>query len=426
MTPPRNIAAEDCLLGSMMLFENCIDEVELIISPGDFSTGYGPKLFRTIRDLRSGGTPVDLLTVHDATKADSDIDVDLILRLCESVPTGQHFSHWAKIVRKRSLERGLFYACHESLRSLAELDDSVESVASTLETEVHGILTGTVGTGSQHVADVLHSLAVDRERDVETAIPTGFSEVDALLNGGVRPSSLTILAARTSVGKTALAGCFALNVMKSGHHVLFITLEMTAAEIVARLLALLSNIPAAACERLDGLSTEERDRLADAENQLASMPLHVFDEPSSVTKIAALSRLHCRKNNTRLIVIDYLSLVETFDRRVPREQQVSQITRELKALAKTLEVPILLLAQLNRAVESRVSKRPRLSDLRESGAIEQDADSVLFIDRPAMRNPQDDPREAKLYIEKNRRGGRGEVALEFDGRTTSFKERKVY
>ena len=328
MKYPRDIAAEDALLGSLLLFETSIDEVWLIVRPSDFSTGYGPKLFRTLCDLRKCGTPIDELVVCNATKADPDIDDELIMRLMECVPHGQNFEHWAHIVREMSNRRRLYCACDESLRSLCASHESVERVASTLETEAHSVLDGTITTVPLDAGEILQKLAADRERTDDCTIATGYSALDSLLSGGLRPGSLNVLAARTSVGKTAFAGCLTRNMIQAGHHVLFITLEMSAEEIVERILALLSNIPAAKCERLDGLSPEEFDRLAEAENSLASMPLTVFDHSCSMETLASVSRLYRRRKNTRLIVLDYLSLVAPHDRRAVREQQIATITRD--------------------------------------------------------------------------------------------------
>jgi replicative DNA helicase len=243
-----------------------------------------------------------------------------------------------------------------------------------------------------------------------TGLTSGLFGLDDLTSG-FQPSELIVLAARPSMGKTALACNFALNACKSGQGVLIFSLEQSKLELAERLLCIHAKITGHKLRKGE-LDEFDQSTLYDAAEELRTFPISIDDRAGqTMSQIAAIARREKRRSNVGLVVVDYLQLVEAEDRNLPREQQISSITRRLKFLSKDLNIPVMALAQLNRGVEQREDKRPRLSDLRESGAIEQDADIVMFLHRPEAYDPNDRPGEADLIIAKNRHGPIGTVEL---------------
>ncbi len=288
--------------------------------------------------------------------------------------------------------------------------------------DLHGLMESAADHESLTIGDVLVEMAESSEPGV--TVPTGFFGLDEMLDGGLLGGWLVILAARPSMGKTAFVGNITLNAAAGGDGCLIFSMEQKRGELAQRFLASLSGVDASLLKAKNQhhQTADDKARLCRAQNKLAGYPIRVKDKAGlRMGQIATEARLRKRRDAFSVIVVDYLQLIEPDDRRIPREQQVATISRQLKLLAKDLDVPVICLAQLNRAVEARENKRPRLSDLRESGAIEQDADVVMFLDRPPVYDPEAEPSEAYVIVGKNRHGKTGDAKLHWDGPTVSFR-----
>jgi replicative DNA helicase len=297
----------------------------------------------------------------------------------------------------------------------ADLDEILASVGGQLDRLVEG---RTGGAASVDMTDVLIDVLRGIQSEKAPGLPTGFVGIDRL---GATLKGLTILAARPSVGKTAFAAALALAVARQKRHVLFVSLEQTRAELATRLLSIEARVGNLFGGRK--LSAAENNTIIEASGRLNELPITVDDtSPRTVSQIAAVARIAKRRRGLGLIVVDYLQLIAAEDRRLPREQQVAEMTKALRNMGRALEVPVLALAQINRAVEARTDKRPLLSDLRESGAIEQDADQVWFLTRTGYQNETADPTEAGLVVAKHRNGRTGEVPLRWNAASMTFAD----
>ena len=315
------------------------------------------------------------------------------------------------------MQRQLIFACNEILTECYDGSNDPDDVLSSAEQRIFRILDDQGDPRKILIKDILLD-AFDRinERmendEVISGIPTGFSDLDQKLNG-LQPSELVVLAARPSMGKTALVCNIAEGVAMGDQNkgVLLFSLEQSNLELAERLLCIRSQVNSHRL-RAGTLDDDERKLLVHASTELSEAPLFLDDHPGrTIAQITAVARRLQRRNGVAVVIIDYLQLIEPEDKSAPREQQIALITRRLKALAKELNVPVIALAQLNRGVEHREDKRPRLSDLRESGAIEQDADVVMFLHRAEHYNAEDRPGEADVIIAKNRNGPTDTVNL---------------
>jgi replicative DNA helicase len=339
-----------------------------------------------------------------------------LAEILESVPHAAHVRYYATIVREKWMQRSLIYACTEILAECYAATDEVESLLQVAERRIFSIVEEQGGTASIAIGDILMDAfnrideRLQKSGDV-TGITTGFRDLDEQTTG-FQPTELIILAARPSMGKTALVCNIAEAVArKSSKGVLLFSLEQSNLELAERFLAITAKINGHDL-RAGNLSEEQHTLLVKASDDLARLPLFIDDKPGrTMTQVAALARRLHRRSPLGIIIIDYLQLIEPEDKNAPREQQIAGISRRLKFLAKELRVPVVALAQLNRGVELREDKRPRLADLRESGAIEQDADMVMFLHRPDAYDPEDRPGEAEIVVAKHRSGPTGIIRL---------------
>ena len=417
---------EQCLLGSLLVFQPAFDEIAEV-EPAHFACPRHETIFATVREMYETGRHIDTATLLDRLSSRPDFD-DLnrdnyLSRMFDVVPNGAHAGSYAKIVRTNWLRR-------ETVRRARELVTEVESaddveIATALEKHLGQL--ADAATPVQHVEmkDLLLTVMDDIQKRRKTqsgvGLKTGFVKVDQHLIG-LRPGELIVIAARPACGKTAFILSMSHRVAASGSPVMFFSLEMSAQEIGERLLSIASGVNGMHLKS-GNVNEAESDKLLRAASKLQVMPLTIDDNASlKVHRIASICRRLKRKSGLGLILIDYLQLIEPDNRRDPREQQVSQTTRALKKLAKDLGVPVVVCCQLNRAIELRTDKRPKLSDLRESGAIEQDADVVAFLHRPEVYDPADRPGECDLLIEKNRRGPTGRITLSWRAETTQFDD----
>ena len=432
---PRNLEAEKAVLGSILLLPQVFDEVALIIRPDDFYDDANRTMFMHLLQMHDGGQQLDpMLLVERLRSADQYEAIGgaaYIAELGSIVPTAAHAEYYAKIVADKSVLRALIHAGTDILHDAYDPTADTREMLSKAEEKVFGILESKGGAELAAISDVLQQ-SLDRldsrmdQSNQSGGLETGFEDFDQL-TGGLQNSELIILAARPSMGKTALAMNIAEHAaMQARAPVLFVSLEMSAIELGDRLLCSVAEVNG---QRLRNgtITGDERRQLVQSAAEISQAPLFIDDSPSrTMTEIAANARRMKRREGLGLIVIDYLQLIDPDNPRDPRQEQVAKIARRLKGLARELEVPVLCLAQLNRQVESTRDNKPQLSHLRESGAIEQDADVVMFVHREEYYQTNEEDRErfrgeADLLIRKQRNGPVGDVKLAWIHDFTRFR-----
>ncbi len=428
--PPQNLEAERGVLGSVLLVNDALDEVAQLVTADHFYNDAHQRIYSAISRLHEKGVRgIDAVTLAEELDAKNELEdvggVDYLLKILETVPHAAHAKYYAGIVRDRWIQRSLTLACNEILSECYEGSRETEDVLSGAEQRIFSILEQQETADKMHLGDILIE-AFDRlhermqQEDGISGLPTGFSDLDELTNG-LQSTELIILAARPSMGKTAfvcnIAEAVAADYKKG---VLLFSLEQSKLELAERLLVIRARVDGHKV-RSGNLDEVERDQLMQASSELSEIPLFIDDYPGrTMAQIGAIARRLKRRDQLDLVIIDYLQLIEPEDKNAPREQQIALISRRLKFLCKELSVPIVALAQLNRGVELREDKRPRLADLRESGSIEQDADVVMFLHRADAYDPDDRPGEADVIIAKNRSGPTGSVTLTWLKQTMRF------
>lgn len=436
--PPVDRQAEQAVLGSILLKPDVLDELVTLIRPEDFFDEGHQKLYRHMIAMHNDGKKIDLTLLVNRLKSHNDYEAvggaKYLGEILEAVPSAAHARYYAEIVREKATYRSLIDVATDVLREAYSEAREAKALVSEAEQRVFSILDNRHTCDLHSMEDILHS-AIDRmearqkgER-VHGGVETLFADFDAL-TGGLHASELIILAARPSMGKTALAMNIAENVaVRLREPVLFVSLEMSALELADRLLCSAARVNSHRL-RTGTLSQEDHKRLIQTASELSTAPLYVDDSPSrTVSEIAAAARRVRRMHQGRLslVVIDYLQLIEPDNPRDPRQEQVARIARRLKGMARELKVPVLCLAQLNRQAEDTRDHRPRLSHLRESGAIEQDADVVMFVHREEYYRHGEDRKEhageAELIVAKQRNGPVGEIPLVWLREYTRFVDR---
>ena len=432
--PPRNLEAERAVLGSILLLPEVCDDVCLVIRPDDFYDEANQCIFDHVVRLHEEGGRIDPMLLMERLKSSGQFEAiggrAYIAEIAQTVATAAHAQYYAQIVHDKSLLRSLIHTSTDILRDA--YDESVEPkrMLSRAEERIFAILEDK-GTGDlASIADVLQEslLRIDRrmkQDDTVGGLETGFTDFDQL-TGGLHTSELVILAARPSMGKTALAINIAEHVaLELNTATLFVSLEMSAVELGDRLLCSVAEVNS---QRLRNgtISNDERRKLLERASQLSQAPLFIDDSPSrTMTEIAATARRLRRKHDLGLVIVDYLQLIEPDSSYDSRQEQVARIARRLKGLARELKIPVVCLAQLNRQTEVSRDNRPRLNHLRESGAIEQDADVVMFVHREEYYQTNDEDRErvkgqADIIIAKQRNGPTGDVHLAWRQEFTRF------
>lgn len=429
--PPQNLDAERGVLGSILLLNEAIDEIGESLRADHFYHDAHHKLYAAIHDLYENNIRgIDPVTLAEELERRGELEeiggAAYIIQILESVPHAAHVRYYAGIVREKWMQRTLITACTDILSDCYEPQGSVDDLLQTAERRVFSIVEQQEDTANVAIGDILME-AFDRidermSKDGAVAgITTGFSDLD-MQTTGLQPTELIILAARPSMGKTAFVCNIAEAVARIAQKgVMLFSLEQSNLELAERFLCITAKVNGHDL-RTGNLSDEQRDQLAAASDELHNLPLFIDDKPArTMSQIAAISRRQHRKSPLGVIIIDYLQLVEPEEKHIPREQQIASISRRLKFLAKELRVPVIALSQLNRGVELREDKRPRLADLRESGSIEQDADKVMFLHRPDAYDPNDRPGEAEVVIAKHRSGPTGIVKLTWRGEFMRFE-----
>ena len=431
---PHDLVAEQSVLGAVFISPETMASLADELVPDDFYKPANKIVFKTMLSLLEKGEPIDATTMVSALTNQGDISniggINYVVELVNSTPTSKNVEHYAKLVKEKATLRKVIAELSKSLSSAYQGDISINEIIEKTEKSILDISNQNAGTGFRNVADILdtHMQIVETRSQTDgfvTGLSTGFVGLDKITTG-LHEGNLIILAARPAMGKTALALNIAKHVatMERKPAVIF-SLEMGAEELIERMVASEGMVPGYHL-KTGNLSTDEWKRLVHAQSNLYDVPIFVDDTAGiRISEIRSKARkLSQEMGGLGIIIIDYLQLI-TGSKRENRQQIVSEISRELKILAKDLRVPVIALSQLSRSVEQRQDKRPMLSDLRESGSIEQDADIVAFLYREAYyQKEQADSQEAnnvtELILEKNRHGSLGTVKLYFHKEYTKF------
>lgn len=437
-TPPHNFDAEKGVLGSMIVDPERIDDVLLVIRESDFYSEPNQRLFRHLTEIRNEGKRPDETLLFERLREHGDFEfiggIPYVAELVNAVPYGAKAEEYAEIVRSKSMLRSLIRAGSDILNEAYESSGDAREILGKAEQRIFSILDAEGSTQIAEIHDVLQR-AFDRIEArmsgeySDMGLHTGFREFNEL-TGGLRNGELAILAGRPSMGKTALAMNIVDHVAgETGKPVLFVSLEMDRLELADRMLSARSRVNGHKI-RNGMITSSDQSDLVKASAELSKAPLFIDDSPSrTMPEIAATSRrLKHRRDGLSLIVIDYLQLIEPEDPDAKRQEQVARIARRLKGLAREVQLPVLCLAQLNRQAEATKDNRPRLSHLRESGAIEQDADLVMFIHREEYYHSPEDvdalelAGKADLIVAKHRNGPTGDVKLRWQKDYTRFED----
>ena len=431
---PHDLVAEQSVLGAVFISPETMTSLADELTPDDFYKPANKIVFKTMLSLLEKGEPIDATTMVSALTNQGDISniggMTYVVELVNSTPTSKNVEHYAKLVKEKATLRKVIAELSKSLSSAYQGDISINEIIEKTEKSILDISNQNVGNGFRNVADILdtHIQIVETRSQTDgfvTGLSTGFVGLDKITTG-LHEGNLIILAARPAMGKTALALNIAKHVatMERKPAVIF-SFEMGAEELIERMVASEGMIPGYHL-KTGNLSTDEWKRLVHAQSNLYDVPIFVDDTAGiRISEIRSKARkLSQEMGGLGIIIIDYLQLI-TGSKGENRQQIVSEISRELKILAKDLRVPVIALSQLSRLVEQRQDKRPILSDLRESGSIEQDADIVAFLYRDAYyQKEQADSQEAnnvtELILEKNRHGSLGTVKLYFHKEYTKF------
>lgn len=432
--PPQNLEAEACVLGGILLDNDAINRVLEILAPEDFYRESHRKIFRAMTDLSERNEPADIITLSDLLKARGELDsvggAAYLASLTDLIPTAANIGYYGRIVREKAILRHLISAATEIATRGFEERGNVEEFLDTAEKVIFDIAEKRIRSSFVTVGDMIRDTLKTVERlyerkEMVTGVPTGFKDLDKL-TAGLQPAELIVVAGRPSMGKTALClNITAHAAMNAAVGVAVFSLEMAKEQLVLRLLCSEARVDNSKV-RAGYLGERDFPKLANAAGRLHEAPIYIDDTPAiSVLELRAKARrlVRDREKKVGLVVVDYLQLMRGVGNAPNREQEISEISRSLKALAKELSVPVIAISQLNRRVEDRADKRPMMADLRESGAIEQDADVIGFIYRDEVYNPKSpDKGVAEVIVGKQRNGPIGTVRLAFLSEITRFED----
>ena len=432
--PPHNIEAEQAVLGCMLLDSDVIPTITELIRSEDFYRDDHREICEAILDLTEKAGPVDIITVSEQLQLRGTLDaiggLEYLTNITDAVPTTANARHYAKIVEEKSLLRKLIKASSDIAGMSYDASEEAAFVLDRAEKSIFDILEKRSTQGFTHIKDVLLDTfnrleELYNSKSFVTGVPTGFTDLD-FKTAGLQKSDLILIAARPGMGKTAMGLNIAQYAAVQRHvPVAIFNLEMSKDQLVNRMLS--SEVMVDSQRMRTGkLEDDDWNKVAQALAPLSEAPIYIDDTPGvSVMDIRAKCRRLKLEKNLGLVVIDYLQLMQGRGRVESRQQEVSEISRSLKILAKELQVPVVTLSQLSRGPESRTDHRPMLSDLRESGAIEQDADIVMFLYRDDYYNPDTEKKNvAEVIIAKHRNGSTGTVELRWFGEYTKFANLK--
>ena len=429
--PPQHLEAEQAVLGSMLLEEEAIVQAAELLDDSAFYKDAHRKIFATLLVLYKANVPVDLVTVTDELKKRGVLDEvggpSYLAMLTSVVPTAANAEHYCRIVKQKSILRELIRATTHIASDCYEEANEPDALLDKAESLIFAIASKKLKRDAVAMKDIIKSSiemidTLYQRKGMITGLPTGFVELDQQL-AGLQPADLIVVAGRPAMGKSSLSLCIAEHValgQKAG--VALFSLEMSKENLVQRMLCSHARINAHNV-RSGMLSTSDWPNLTKAAGKLSDAPIFVDDSPGvSVLELRAKARRLKSRHDISLVILDYLQLMDESSMAENRQQEISIISRSLKALARELNVPIIAVSQLSRAPERRESFRPRLSDLRESGAIEQDADVVLMLFREDYYNPTEENKViAEVIIAKQRNGPTGTVKLAFINEYTRFE-----
>ena len=429
--PPQNLEAEMAVLGSMLLDEDAMSTAFEILDKGSFYKDAHAKIFESILGLYNSNKAVDLITLTNELKKNGVLDeiggVSFLTALVNAVPTAANISHYVAIVREKSILRTLINNATKIVSLCYESEGNIDEVVDSAEKFIFEVSDRRTQSGYVHLKEIIKDSieTIDKlyqKKAHVTGVPTGYVDFD-IKTAGLQASDLIVIAGRPSMGKSAFAIGIAEYVgVTEKIPVAIFSLEMAKEQLVQRMLCSHAKVDAHKV-RTGYLSTSDWPRLTAAAGKLSEAPIFIDDAPSiSVMELRAKARRLKAHQDIKLIILDYMQLMRGSGNIENRQQEISEISRSLKALARELNVPVIAISQLSRAVESRTDHRPQLSDLRESGAIEQDADVVVLILREEYYNPTPENQGiAELIIAKQRNGPVGTLKLAFIKEYTRFE-----
>jgi replicative DNA helicase len=432
--PPQNVEAEQSVLGGILIENDAINKVLEILTPEDFYRDAHRKIYNALINLSVRDEPADLITLTNELRKIDQLDAaggaSYIASLIDSVPTAANIEYYARIVKEKSILRQLIQTSTDIITESYQDRSDVESFLDEAERSIFQISENRVKPSFYPIRDIVKQSFKTLERlyekkELVTGVPSGFKELDQM-TAGFQPSDLIIVAGRPSMGKTALC----LNVaqyaaIEKRTPVAVFSLEMSKEQLVIRLLCSEAHVEGTKL-RTGFLSEGDWPRLTIAAGNLSEAPIFIDDTAAlSVLELRAKARRLKADQGLGMVIIDYLQLMKGRARVESRQQEISEISRSLKAVAKELNIPVIAVSQLSRRTEERTGMRPQLSDLRESGAIEQDADLILFLYRDEVYNrAEDNPNrgKAEVIIGKQRNGPTGKIELAFLSKFTTFKD----
>ena len=430
-TVPHNVEAEEAVLGSLLIDPGGLFQVLPFLRAEDFYVKKHRWIYEAIIRIHERRSPVDFLTLTTELEQREQLEecggAAYISQLINAVPSAINVEAYGRLVEQAAVRRRLLNAISDIARYAYDEKLPIEQVVDRSEKALFGVSQQRAARDLQPVQEVANRYYdyvenLFAHQGELMGVPTGFQDIDRLL-GGFQRSDLLILAARPGVGKTSLMITFALKAAEKGRTVALFSLEMSAEQLVQRMVAQISRIDAQRL-RLGRLQEDEWPRFTDAIGHLSELPIYIDDTPSiSVLQLRTKCRRLASERGLDMIFVDYLQLMNADYRSDNRVQEVSYISRSLKGLARELDIPLMTASQLSRAVEQRADKVPVLSDLRESGSLEQDADIVMFIYRDELYHPETErPHIADLIIAKHRSGPTGSIQLFFNNRLTQFAD----
>ena len=428
-TPPQDIAALPCVLGALLLSKDAIAEVVETVREIDFYKPAHQEIFSAALDLYGRNEPVDAVTVADYLAKGGKLlrigGAPYLHTLTASVPIAANAGYYARIVTEQAVLRRLVEAGTRIAQMGYAAEGEVDQLVDRAQAEVYDV-TGERGAEDYQPLENLMQGAIEEIEAIDSrggqlvGVPTGFTDFDSLTNG-LHPGQMIIVAARPAMGKSTVGLDFARSAsIKHGLTSAIFSLEMARNEIIMRLLSAEARVPLQHL-RNGGLSDQDWMRIAQTQSELSSAPLFIDDSPNlTLMEIRAKCRRLKQKHDLRLVIVDYLQLMTSGRKVESRQQEVSEFSRSLKLLAKELEVPVVAISQLNRGPEQRTDKKPMISDLRESGSLEQDADMVMLLHREDAYDREARPGEADFIVAKHRNGPTKTITVAFQGHYSRF------
>ena len=422
---PQNIEAEQAVLGAILLESSVINQVLEVLIPEDFYKDAHRKIFNAMIDLDRDNKPIDLLTLFDHLKARGNLleevgESSYLTYLTELVPTTENVNYYAKLVKEKSIVRNLVMAAtdiaHRGNDENVDLDEFIDRAEHTILDIAQNKIKPSFYDSRELAVRALEIIEqLHARKELITGIPTGFEKLD-YMTSGLQAADLVIVAARPGLGKTSISLNIAAHAaMEHGKSIGIFSLEMTKEQLMLRMLSNKSKVNYSSI-RSGYIKDDDLEKLVHAADELGQAKIYIDDTPAiTVLEIRAKARRQQRDKGLDMIIVDYLQLMRGSRRSESREREIAEISGSLKALAKELSIPVIAVSQLSRQTESRSDRRPQLADLRESGAIEQDADLVLFIHRADVyrKDPEEKDGIAELIIGKQRNGPTGTIKLAF-------------